>query len=80
LTTVCWRRTRRGSSAQLAENAAGFTNRLANGRDSCSFVRGVLGDIRRSASPPARSQVNGRGRVRLAQILELLECVFFWQD
>jgi hypothetical protein len=32
-------------------NAAGFANRVANGCDSC-YVRGLLGDIRRSTSPP----------------------------
>ena len=29
---------------------AGFTNRVANGCDSC-YVRGLLGDIRKSTSP-----------------------------
>jgi len=55
----------------FAADAAGFTNRVAKGCDSCC-VRGLLGDIRRSTSPPRDHKLEGRRRVRLAQILDLL--------
>ena len=51
-----------------AINAAGFTNRVAHGCDNL-YVRGLLGDIRRLTSPPRDHKLDGRKRVRLAQIL-----------
>jgi hypothetical protein len=54
----------------VTRNGAVFTNRVASGRDSC-YVRGFLGDIRRSTFPP-RSQVGTDVHVRLAQILDLV--------